>query len=157
MSKNFKVGDRVRCIAEHDGNTHIIGQEGTVRAFYSAFGECAIEFDNDVHGHSLNSSYRCKHGHGWAIPPEKLVPAHFAPRKDIKIIIYTKGNKTLANVIRGKSTVDTACAVCSPEDTFSIFTGAQIALARLAYQNGTKPVLSKAALDKALKNFEIIE
>lgn len=157
MSKKFKVGDRVRCIAEHDGNTHIIGQEGTVRAYYTAFGECAIEFDNDVHGHSLNSSYRCEHGHGWAIPPEKLVPAYLAPRKDTKIIIYTKGNKTLAKVIVGKRTVETECAVCSPEDTFSILTGAQIVLARLAHKNNAKPALSKAALDKALKNFEIIE
>lgn len=156
MSKNFKVGDRVRCIAEHDGNIHIIGQEGTVRAYYPAFGECAIEFDNDVHGHSLNFSYRCKHGHGWSIPPEKLVPAYCAPRKDTKIIIYTKCNKTFAKVIMGKSTVAIACAACSPEDTFSILTGAQIALARLAHKNNAKPVLSKAALDEALKNFEII-
>jgi hypothetical protein len=157
MSKKFKVGDRVRCIAEHDGNTHIIGQEGIVRACYPAFGEFAIEFDNDVHGHSLNFSYRCEHGHGWAIPPEKLVPSYLAPRKDTKIIIYTKGNKTFAKVIVGKRTVETECAVCSPEDTFSILTGAQIVLARLAHKNNAKPVLSKAALDKALKNFEIIE
>lgn len=156
MPKNFKVGDRVLCIEAHDGNTHIIGQEGTVRARVNAFSELAIEFDNDVHGHSLCSPYRCEHGHGWSIPPEKLVPAHFAPYKDTKIIIYTRGNKTLAKVIAGKRTMETACAVCSPEDTFSILTGAQIALARLAYQNGAKPVLSKAALDKALKNFEII-
>lgn len=157
MSKNFKVGDRVRCIAGHDGNTHIIGQEGIVRACYPVVGEFAIEFDNDVHGHSLNSSYRCEHGHGWFIPPEKLVPSYLAPRKDTKIIIYTKGNKTFAKVIVGKRTVETECAVCSPEDTFSILTGAQIVLARLAHKNNAKPVLSKAALDKALKNFEIIE
>lgn len=157
MPKNYKVGDRVCCIEKHDGNSHIIGQLGTVRAFFPVFHELAIEFDNDVHGHSLNSSYRCEHGHGWAIPPEKLVPSYLAPRKDTKIIIYTKGNKTFAKVIVGKRTVETECAVCSPEDTFSILTDAQIVLARLAHKNNAKPVLSKAALDKALKNFEIIE
>lgn len=157
MPKNFKVGDRVYCIEEHDGNTHIIGQVGTVRARIPAFGELAIEFDNDVHGHSLSSPYRCNHGHGWSIPPEKLVSAYCAPRKDTKIIIYTKGNRTFAKVIVDKRTVETECAVCSPEDTFSILTGAQIVLARLAHKNDAKPVLSKAALDKALKNFEIIE
>lgn len=157
MPKNFKVGDRVYCIEEHDGNTHIIGQVGTVRGIISAFHELAIEFDKDVHGHTLSSAYKCPHGHGWSIPPEKLVPAYCVPRKDIKIIIYTKDNRTFAKVIMGKSTVETECAVCSSEDTFSIFTGAQIVLARLAHKNNAKPVLSKAALDKALKNFEIIE
>lgn len=157
MTKNFKVGDRVCCIEEHDGNTHIIGQVGTVRALVSAFHELAIEFDNDVQGHTLGSAHKCPTGHGWSIPPEKLVPAYLAPRKDTKIIIYTKGNRTFAKVIVGKRTVETECAVCSHDDVFSIFTGAQIALARLAYKNNAKPALSKAALDKALKNFEIIE
>lgn len=157
MPKNFKVGDRVCCIEKHDGNSLIIGQVGTVRGSLSAFHELAIEFDNDVQGHTLSSAHKCPQGHRWSIPPEKLVPAYFSSCKDTKIIIYTKGNKTLAKVIVGKRTVETECAVCSHEDVFSIFTGAQIALARLAYKNDAKPVLSKAALDKALKNFEIIE
>lgn len=127
-----------------------------MRAFVPAFHELAIEFDNDVHGHTLSPSYNCPQGRGWSVPPEKLVPAHLSSCKDTKIIIYTKGNKTLAKVIVGKRTVETECAVCSHEDVFSILTGAQIALARLAYKNGVKPVLSKAALDKDLKNFEII-
>lgn len=157
MPKNYKVGDRVCCIEKHDGNSHIIGQVGTVRAFVPAFHELAIEFDNDVHGHTLSPAYNCSQGRGWSIPSEKLVPAYLSACKDTKIIIYTKGNKTLAKVIVGKRTVETECAVCSHEDVFSIFTGAQIALARLAYKNNAKPVLSKAALDKALKNFEIIK
>lgn len=157
MPKNYKVGDRVCCIEKHDGNSHIIGQVGTVRALVPAFHELAIEFDKDVHGHTLSSAHKCPQGRGWSIPPEKLVPAYLAPRKDTKIIIYTKGNRTFAKVIVGKRTVETECAVCSPEDTFSILTGAQIVLARLAHKNDAKPVLSKAALDKALKNFEIIE
>ena len=154
----FKVGDKVKCIAEHDGNRHIVGQEGTVRWVGDILGIVAVEFDNDVHGHALQHPYRCAEGHGWNINAYKLELIH-KPKFDhnIKIIIYTKGNKTLAKVIVGKRTVETECAVCSHEDVFSIFTDAQIALARLAYKNNAKPVLAKAALDKALKNFEIIE
>lgn len=154
----FKVGDRVKCIAEHDGNRHIVGQEGTVRNAASSIDMIAVEFDKYVCGHDLQSGCHCKYGYGWNINADKLelIPK---PKSDhnTKIIIYTKGNKTLAKVIVGKRTVETECAVCSHEDVFSIFTGAQIALARLAHKNDAKPVLSKAALDKALKNFEIIE
>lgn len=151
----FKVGDRVKCIAEQDGNEAIVGQKGTVR-YVGDFGIISVEFDNYVHGHSLQNPYRCEHGHGWNIDADKL---ELIPKSDhnTKIIIYTKGNRTFAKVIVGKRTVETECAVCSPEDTFSILTGAQIVLARLAHKNDAKPVLSKAALDKALKNFEIIE
>lgn len=151
----FKVGDRVKCIAEHDGNGAIVGQKGTVR-YVGDFGIISVEFDNDVHGHALQAPYHCEQGHGWNIAAYKLklIPK---PEHDLKIIIYSQGNKTFAKVIVGKRTVETECAVCSPEDTFSILTGAQIVLARLAHEHNTKPVLSKAALDKALKNFEIIE
>lgn len=151
----FKVGDRVKCIAEHDGNEAIVGQKGTIR-YVGDFGIISVEFDNDVHGHALQAPYHCEQGHGWNIDAYKLelIPK---PEHALKIIIYSQGNKTFAKVIVGKRTVETECAVCSPEDTFSILTGAQITLARLAHKNDAKPVLSKAALDKALKNFEIIE
>lgn len=114
MTNTFKVGDRVKCIAAHDGNRYIVGQEGTVR---DVCGIVSVEFDNDVHGHALEFPYFCARGHGWHVPPEKLVPAYLAPRKDTKIIIYTQGNRTFAKVIVGKRTVETECAVCSPEDT----------------------------------------
>ena len=82
MPKNYKVGDRVCCIEKHDGNSHIIGQVGTVRAFVPAFHELAIEFDNDVQGHTLSSAYKCPQGRGRSIPPEKLDPAYFSSCKD---------------------------------------------------------------------------
>ncbi len=85
MPKNYKVGDRVCWIEEHDGNSHTIGQVGTVRGFVSAFHELAIEFDNDVQGHTLSSAYSCPVGHGWSIPPEKLVPAHLHLVKTLKL------------------------------------------------------------------------
>lgn len=154
----FKAGDRVKCIAEHDGNSHIVGQEGTVRWVGDIPGIISVEFDNDVHGHDLQYPYRCAAGHGWNISSEKLelIPTFKDGRK---IIIYREGNKTTAKYIIGKQVMSTATATatCSSKDAFSIFTGAQIALACLAQQYDAKPVLSKAALDKALKNFEIIE
>ena len=64
MPKNYKVGDRVCCIEKHDSNSHIVGQVGTVRALVPAFHELAIEFDNDVHGHTLASAYKCPKGVG---------------------------------------------------------------------------------------------
>lgn len=153
----FKVGDRVRCIAEHDGNAAIVGQKGTVRYIGNTFGIISVEFDNDVHGHALQAPYRCKCGHGWNINACKL---ELIPKPKVehntKIIIYRQGNKTIAKYVVDKNVVAEDCATCSPEDTFSVFTGAQIALARLAQQYDAKPVLLKEALDEALKDFEII-
>lgn len=152
----FKIGDRVKCIAKHDGNGAIVGQKGTVR-YVGAFNIISVEFDNDVHGHSLQAPYRCEQGHGWNIDADKLelIPKP-KPKHALKIIIYSQGNKTFAKYVVDKSVVAEECATCSPEDTFSIFTGAQIVLARLSQQYDAKPVLLKATLDKALENFEII-
>lgn len=153
----FKIGDRVKCIAAHDGNSHIVGQEGTVRSVAAPLNTVAVEFDNYVHGHALRaSSSHCEPGHGWHITADKLelIPR---PNPTTKVIIYRQGNKTIAKYMINKAVAAEACATCSPEDAFSIFTGAQIALARLAQRYATKPVLLKEALDKALENFEIIE
>lgn len=153
----FKVGDRVKCIAKHDGNGAIVGQKGTVRYVGTTFNIISVEFDNDVHGHALQEPYRCKCGHGWNIDADKLElilesESKYAP----KIIIYRQGNKTFAKYVVDKSVVAEECATCSPEDTFSFITGAQIAFARLSQQYVAKPVILKETLDKALESFEII-
>jgi hypothetical protein len=152
----FKIGDRVKCIAVHDGNQNIVGQTGTVRYAISASGELAIEFDNNVGGHALTSTLKCERGHGWYVAAEKLVLIP-KPKHDLKIIIYRQGNKVFAKYVVDKRMVAETCATCSPEDTFSVFTGAQIALARLSQPYDAKPAILKEALDKALENFEIIE
>lgn len=153
----FKVGDRVRCIAPQDGNTSIVGQKGTVRSVEGSLDIVSVEFDNYVNGHELQSFCRCKYGYGWHVDAHKLelIPKPKAEH-DTKIIIYRQGNKTIAKYVVDKNVVAEDCAMCSPEDTFSVFTGAQIALARLAQQYDAKPVLTKEALDKALENIEII-
>ena len=146
----FKVGDRVKCIAEHDGNRYIVGQEGTVR---DVCGTVSVEFDNDVHGHTLELPYRCAKGHGWHVAAEKLKLIPKTKSKyNPKIIIYRQGDKTFAKYVVDKSVVAETCATCSPEDIFSFITGAQLAFARLIQHYDAKPILLK----EALKNIEII-
>lgn len=149
----FKVGDRVKCIAEHDGNRHIVGQEGTVRRVGDILGIASVEFDNYVCGHDLQSGCHCKYGYGWNVAPEKL---ELIPRPkskhDPKIIIYRQGDKTFAKYVVDKSVVAETCATCSPEDTFSFITGAQLAFAHFIQHYDVKPILLK----ETLKNIEII-
>ena len=149
----FKVGDRVKCIAKHDGNGAIVGQKGTIRYVGTTFNIISVEFDNDVHGHSLQEPYRCKYGHGWNINADKLelIPKPKS-KHDPKIIIYRQGDKTFAKYVVDKSVVTETCATCSPEDTFSFITGAQLAFARFIQHYDTKPILLK----ETLKNIEII-
>lgn len=149
----FKVGDRVKCIAAHDGNRHIVGQKGTVRYVGATFNIISVEFDNDVHGHALQSPYCCELGHGWNINADKLVLIPKSKSKhDPKIIIYRQGDKTFAKYVVDKSVVAETCATCSLEDTFSFITGAQLAFARFIQHYDTKPILLK----ETLKNIEII-
>ena len=149
----FKVGDRVQCIAAHDGNTKIVGQKGTVRSVGDSLDIVAVEFDNYVDGHELQSFCRCKYGYGWNVAAHKLeLISKPKAEHDTKIIIYRQGNKTIARYVVDKKVVTETCATCSPEDTFSFITGAQLAFARFVQQYDAKPVLLK----KTLKNIEII-
>lgn len=65
----FKVGDRVVCTERVGCNDAVVGKRGTVRAIDSD-GWSGVEFDEDIGGHGLMS--RCKNGHGWWCPPDKL-------------------------------------------------------------------------------------
>lgn len=149
----FKVGDRVRCIKAHDGNNRIVGQKGTVRSVASSIDIVGVEFDNYVDGHRLLTPSLCKPGHGWNVAAEKLelIPKTKS-KHDPKIIIYRQGDKTFAKYVVDKSVVAETCATCSPEDTFSFITGAQLAFARFIQHYDAKPILLK----ETLKNIEII-
>ena len=119
----FKVGDRVRAIAEEDGNTDIVGQVGTVREINPDF--YGVEFDNDIGG----CSFHGKFGHCWNIPGSKLEKVF-----DDKIIITTDGKTTTARYYNGKQLIQSAEAKCSPEDTFDFMTGSKIAFGRLTWE-----------------------
>lgn len=150
---NFKVGDRVKCIKAHDGNSTIVGKTGTVCAVVDALNIVAVKFDEYVNGHDLQAWYRCKYGYGWNVAPEKLelIPKPKS-KHDPKIIIYRQGDKTFAKYVVDKSVVAETCATCSPENTFSFITGAQLAFARFIQHYDAKPILLK----ETLKNIKII-
>lgn len=56
-----------------------------------------------------------------------------------KIVITSDGKTTTAALYNGKERVKTAKAKCSPEDTFSLETGAKLALVRLFSEKADKP------------------
>lgn len=56
-----------------------------------------------------------------------------------KVVITTCGKTTTAVLYNGKERVKTAKAECSPEDTFSLETGAKLALDRLFEKKADKP------------------
>lgn len=78
--KDYKVGLRVKCIKEHDDNKYIVNKCGTIMK--KDEGECfGIKFDEELPKcHSLNGD--CEYGHGWYIPPRKLVLVNFNKRID---------------------------------------------------------------------------
>lgn len=70
MSK-FKIGDRVKCIREHDDNNNIVNKEGTVVGNDDYESRVAVEFDKNIYGHDC--AKRAKYNHGWNIPSSKLI------------------------------------------------------------------------------------
>lgn len=102
------------------------------------------------------------------VRPDDLIP-YTAPTTR-KIIITTDGTTTTARLIEGKTTIKTATAKCSPEDTFDFDKGARLAFDRLVPRKGdgcleievscdVKPALDAvqevhAALDKLAARVE---
>lgn len=66
----FNVGDRVKCISEHDNNVLIINKIGKV--LYSNELSSCIEFDDFIDGHADRGG---KDGHVWNIRNTKLTLA----------------------------------------------------------------------------------
>lgn len=87
-TKQFKVGDRVRCIAPFAGCSHLIGKTGTIvdidKSWYNSIG---VAFDEPfVGGHTCNNHCpgRCgRYGHASAL---ELITAFItADEIDIKM------------------------------------------------------------------------
>ena len=128
----FKVGDRVRAIKECDGNKRIIGETGTVKSITSdSF--VGVEFDNPINGWKICNGV--KEDNGWYCLGDILEPIH----DNNKIVITTDGKTTTAKMYDGKKLVNSAKAVCSPDDEFDFNIGASIALERLTGQIETIP------------------
>lgn len=119
----FKVGDRVRAIKDHDGNDHIVNQEGTV--IISGTHDVGVEFDKAVDGHTCGG--RGKDFHCWWCTDDVLEPV----AANEKIVITTDGKTTTAALYNGKQRIKDAKATCASGDRFDFEIGAKIAFDRL--------------------------
>ena len=104
MNNEFKVGDRVKAITEHDHNNAIVGKTGTIVSEYETYG--GVEFDKPIDkGHDCNGD--SKQGHGWDCGYDclELIPKGKHGRKakvdERKFVVYGTGCNNLSNVIIG--------------------------------------------------------
>ena len=122
----YKVGDKVRIrswesMEEQFGVDHM----GDIRLSTTYF----VKNMRHYCGETLTitrvgtSSYQTK-GNTWHWADEMFEPGIVCNT----VVIYTKGNKVIAV---DKATGETGVAICSPEDTFDFFTGADLAFERL--------------------------
>lgn len=97
-SYKFKVGDRVRCIVEVDGNKYVKGKVGTIKTTIGgdpmSYG---VEFDDQIRGGHRCACRRdagsCTDGHGWWCLGRDLEPADESPSpSDIKILFEDMSN-----------------------------------------------------------------
>lgn len=146
MANKFKLGDTVKCLHAYCGNERIKDQIGIVCHIYSE-NEYGINFGKDVDGHTCAGS--CINGYGWAVTARCLESVSL---KNTKVIIYAMKNTVVAKLITGKTVLAQSEAKCSPDDNFSLLTGAQIALLRLARAQHVKSIIPK----EAFEGFEII-
>lgn len=119
----FKVGDKVR--AKKDA-PYLLTTNGWVGTVTSTFGDCMSvwgEYSVTKRGFNVECKYF------------DLVQ----PDNKQKVVITSDGKTTTAILYNGKERVKTAKAECSPEDTFSLETGAKLALDRLFEKKADKP------------------
>jgi hypothetical protein len=68
---DIKTGDRVKCLAEFESNTHIINQKGKV--LWVRDETMLIEFDSNVFGHDGNHDrVTGREGHCWWVKTDLL-------------------------------------------------------------------------------------
>lgn len=116
----FKVGDKVKAKEHTPYRITTDGWEGIVK--------------NVMHGDFL-----CVKGQGGKFDVESKYFDLVQPENKQKVVITTDGKTTTAVLYNGKERVKTAKAECSPKDTFSLGTGAKLALDRLFEKKADKP------------------
>ena len=147
MSKEFKVGDRVKVIKKGAPGFEdaVIGDIGTIEKLH-IFKRCwLVKFDKAREAYNTNLG-RFDRQVGYWCTPDMLQDLSL----DEKIIITTDGVTTTARRYIGKELQGTAEAKCSPSDTFDFEKSANLAFGRLI--GGTVIKLDTEALAKALKN-----
>lgn len=138
----FKVGDRVVGIGVYDGKD-IDGLKGRILDESDNAIECAVEFDEKIHGHSCSN--RGKKGHCWWVDKDQLKLA-----ANETIVIYRKDNDVIA---LNKATGERGFARCNPSDTFDFATGAKLAFERLMGIEEPKAYNGKIIFTKCAKGF----
>lgn len=143
----FKIGDRVKAVRAIDGNKKTLNKIGTVIHVELGHYSIAVNFDDNIGGHTFSSRYNFDHSmvkpkHGWWCDENDLVKVENNLLE--KIVITTDGKITTAKLYDGKKFVKKAKASCSPEDEFNFDTGALIAFSRLI---GCDYRLSEESLD----------
>ena len=104
MENKFKVGDRVKTIAQSCGNKKVFGEIGTIRIMDD---DCyLVEFDNDIDGHDGNTArYHGKDKHCWWVDKEILElskqKAYRVIFKDNATILFKDGKKYVAKCCDG--------------------------------------------------------
>ena len=89
--KNFKIGDKVKCIERYCGNESIIGQKGKIIVLMSqnSHHDYGIEFENKIyHGHNCDGVGR--EGYCWFIPESLLVLIEKKPIKEFGIVKFMR-------------------------------------------------------------------
>lgn len=119
MKTKFKVGDKVRAIDDRYKITRKSNNwEGVVIKVHDNGRFDATTTEHTDHGEI--GANRCQ-----------LNPEHFELIQPETIIITNDGRVTTACLKQGKMIMKTRVAKCSPEDKFSLETGAKLALNRL--------------------------
>jgi AAA+ superfamily predicted ATPase len=98
----FKIGDRVRCIRDFDGNLAIVGKFGSI--VYAAGNRFfKIKFDEHINGHDCGGGYGVEHGFGWnftaANPSEYFELEKPKAPKPKKIVELTPDNEGLSRTM----------------------------------------------------------
>jgi hypothetical protein len=128
MSKEFKVGDRVKVVESNNliCSPAVLGDEGKVVCIRSG-NKILVEFDKERKDLYHTGLGRCRSGHGYWCLPDMLQRIDL----DEKIVITTDGKTTLARHFKGKTLICGSMTECSPSDTFDFLTGAGIVFDRL--------------------------
>ena len=127
----FKIGDKVKVVSsEHAAKDAKAGDVGVIIAVNPAsFLPYGVKFEvARPWYHSLGN--RCENNHGYWCTESMLELAY----KD-SIIIYRDGRKVIAE---DKNTGKKGVAKCNPSDEFNFYTGAKLALERLAGEKKEK-------------------
>lgn len=120
----FKVGDKVRAKKDAPYKITTNGWEGIVKKVYQSNHD-----DDDLCVKGQEGDFNVRSDYFDLVQHDNT---H-------KVVITSDGKTTTAVLYNGKERVKTAKAECSPEDTFSLETGAKLALDRLFEKKADEP------------------